>query len=559
MADISLFGYKLTRDKPEPKNAQSFVLPENDDGATTVNAAGFFGTYYDIDASAKSEIDLINRYRDIALYPDCDSAVEDIVNDAVASEDNEAVVKLDLDKVELSANIKKSVEEEFNNILKLLDFNSKSHDIFKRWYVDGRCVYHKIVDTGKPKQGIKELRYIDPRKIKKVRKLERRKDPNTGVEIITNMEDFFIYNEKGLVAVGPTAPNAMQGVKIATDAIAYCTSGLIDQDKNIVMGHLHKAIKVVNQLRMVEDSLVIYRMSRAPERRIFYIDVGNLPKAKAEQYVKGIMNQYRNKVTYDATTGEIRDEKKTMSMLEDFWMPRREGGKGTEITTLDGGQNLGEINDINYFQNKLYQSLNVPISRMRSDAGMNFGRQAEITRDELKFSKFVSRLRKKFGELFDDLLKTQLILKGIMREEDWEKIKEDIYYDYTQDTYMAEAKQAEIQRNRIDLLNAVNPYVGTYFSREFVYSDILHLTEEEREKMQKEIQSDAELQQQLQMQQQGAQGPGSTQAAALTNSVGGSVGSGDDIQGPTPYNPSNPQVEHIDRLRIFSKQHGVKL
>lgn len=556
MADISLFGYKLTRDKPEPKNAQSFVLPENDDGATTVNAAGFFGTYYDIDASAKSEIDLINRYRDIALYPDCDSAIEDIVNDAVASEDNEAVVKLDLDKVELSANIKKSVEEEFSNILKLLDFNSKSHDIFKRWYVDGRCVYHKIVDTGKPKQGIKELRYIDPRKIKKVRKLERRKDPNTGVEIITNMEDFFIYNEKGLVAVGPTAPNAMQGVKIATDAIAYCTSGLIDQDKNIVMGHLHKAIKVVNQLRMVEDSLVIYRMSRAPERRIFYIDVGNLPKAKAEQYVKGIMNQYRNKVTYDATTGEIRDEKKTMSMLEDFWMPRREGGKGTEITTLDGGQNLGEINDINYFQNKLYQSLNVPISRMRSDAGMNFGRQAEITRDELKFSKFVSRLRKKFGELFDDLLKTQLILKGIMREEDWEKIKEDIYYDYTQDTYMAEAKQAEIQRNRIDLLNAVNPYVGTYFSREFVYSDILHLTEEEREKMQKEIQSDAELQQQLQMQQQG---PGSTQAAALTNSLGGSVGGGDDIQGPTPYNPSNPQVEHIDRLRIFSKQHGVKL
>lgn len=558
MADISLFGYKLTRDKPEPKNAQSFVLPENDDGATTVNAAGFFGTYYDIDASAKSEIDLINRYRDIALYPDCDSAIEDIVNDAVASEDNEAVVKLDLDKVELSANIKKSVEEEFNNILKLLDFNSKSHDIFKRWYVDGRCVYHKIVDTGNPKQGIKELRYIDPRKIKKVRKLERRKDPNTGVEIITNMEDFFIYNEKGLVAVGPTAPNAMQGVKIATDAIAYCTSGLIDQDKNIVMGHLHKAIKVVNQLRMVEDSLVIYRMSRAPERRIFYIDVGNLPKAKAEQYVKGIMNQYRNKVTYDATTGEIRDEKKTMSMLEDFWMPRREGGKGTEITTLDGGQNLGEINDINYFQNKLYQSLNVPISRMRSDAGMNFGRQAEITRDELKFSKFVSRLRKKFGELFDDLLKTQLILKGIMREEDWDKIKEDIYYDYTQDTYMAEAKQAEIQRNRIDLLNAVNPYVGMYFSREFVYSDILHLTEEERVKMQKEIQNDTELQQQLQMQQQGAQGPGSTQAAALTNSVGGSVGGGDDIQGPTPYNPSNPQVEHIDRLRIFSKQHGVK-
>jgi hypothetical protein len=427
-------------------------------------------------------------------------------------------------------------------------------------------VYHKIVDTSKPKQGILELRYIDPRKIKKVRKLERKKDPTTGVEFITNMEEFFIYNEKGLVAVGPTAPNAMQGVKIATDAIAYCTSGLMDLDKNIVMGHLHKAIKVVNQLRMVEDSLVIYRMTRAPERRVFYIDVGNLPKAKAEQYVKGIMNQYRNKVTYDATTGEVRDEKKTMSMLEDFWMPRREGGKGTEITTLDGGANLGEIQDINYFQNKLYQSLNVPLSRMRSDTGMNFGRQAEITRDELKFSKFVSRLRKKFGELFDDLLRTQLILKGIMRAEDWDKIKEDIYYNYTQDAYISEAKQAEIQRNRIDLLNAVNPYVGIYFSREFVFEEILQLTQEERDKMQKEIQNDTELQTILQQQQpwqlqqmemQKNAGPGSQQAAAFSRNV-----TGDAATQPAEsaaYNPSNPQVENIDRLRIFSKQHGVKL
>jgi hypothetical protein len=332
------------------------------------------------------------------------------------------------------------------------------------------------------------------------------------------------------------------------------------------MGHLHKAIKVVNQLRMVEDSLVIYRMTRAPERRIFYIDVGNLPKAKAEQYVKGIMNQYRNKVTYDATTGEIRDEKKTMSMLEDFWMPRREGGKGTEITTLDGGANLGEIQDINYFQNKLYQSLNVPLSRMRSDTGMNFGRQAEITRDELKFSKFVSRLRKKFGELFDDLLRTQLILKGIMRAEDWDKIKEDIYYNYTQDAYISEAKQAEIQRNRIDLLNAVNPYVGTYFSREFVFEEILQLTQEDREKMQKEIQNDTELQTILQQQQpwqlqqmemQKNAGPGSQQAAAFSRNV-----TGDAATQPAEsaaYNPSNPQVENIDRLRIFSKQHGVKL
>ena len=547
MAELSLFGYKLTKDKPEPKKAQSFVMPQNDDGAANINAAGFFGTYYDIDTNAKNEIDLINRYRDIAMYPDCDSAIEDIVNEAVAAEDDEAVVRINLDKVKLSDNIKKSIEDEFDGVLKLLDFNSKAHDIFKRWYVDGRTVYHKIVDTGTPKQGILELRYIDPRKIKKVRKTEKKKDPNTGVEYIIKIEEFFIFNEKGLVAVGPNAPNGMQGVRIATDSVSYCTSGIIDLDKNIVLGHLQKAIKVVNQLRMVEDALVIYRMTRAPERRIFYIDVGNLPKAKAEQYVRGIMNQYRNKVTYDATTGEIRDEKKTMSMLEDFWMPRREGGKGTEITTLDGGQNLGQIEDINYFQNKLYQSLNVPLSRMKPDQGMNFGRQAEITRDELKFTKFIGRLRKKFGELFDDLLKTQLLLKGIMSEADWDKIKEDVFYEFTQDTYMAEAKQAEILRNRVDLLNAITPYVGMYFSREFIYSDVLHMDDDDIKKMQKEIKADTDLQQMMAAQQD------PDAAAQLNQSIPGNAAVPPQA---TPYNPSKPQVEEVDKVRLF-KQHGV--
>jgi hypothetical protein len=542
MADLSLFGYSLTKKKPEEKSTQSFVVPLNDDGATSINASGFFGTYLDIDASAKSENDLINRYRDISLYPDCDSAIEDIVNEAVAAEDDEEVVKINLDKVELSKSIKLAIEQEFKNVLNLLDFNSKSHDIFKRWYVDGKVYYHKIVDLNLPKQGIKELRYIDPRKIKKVRQVQKKKDPLTGVEFIDKMDEFYVFNDKGLVTAGPTSPGATQGLKIAPDSIAMCTSGLLDLDKNLVLGHLHKAIKVVNQLRMVEDSLVIYRMTRAPERRIFYIDVGNLPKAKAEQYVKGIMNQYRNKVTYDAATGEVRDEKKTLSMLEDFWMPRREGGKGTEITTLDGGQNLGEIQDINYFQNKLYQALNVPVSRMKPESGMNFGRQSEISRDELKFSKFISRLRMKFGELFDDLLRTQLLLKGIMSEQDWTNIKEQVFYKFTEDVYLSEAKEAEIMRNRIDLLNQINPYVGVYFSREFVYSDVLHLDLEDIEKMKSEIDNDTDLQQQ--------------QSAGQQPSAGGAQATGAPLMGqqPAPYNPSNPVVETID----FLKKAGVK-
>jgi hypothetical protein len=547
MADLSLFGYTLSKKKPEaPK--QSFVVPQDDDGATTVNAAGFFGTYMDIDAAAKNENDLISRYRDVASYPDCDSAIEDIVNEAVASEDDEAVVKLDLEKVELSSSVKKLIEEEFDNVLKLLDFHSKSHDIFKRWYIDGRVYYHKIVDASKGKEGIQELRYIDPRKIKKVRKVNKQKDPKTGVDFIQKIEEFYIYNEKGLMATVPNTANQSMGLQISPDSICFISSGILDLDKNMVMGYLQKAIKVVNQLKMTEDSLVIYRMTRAPERRIFYIDVGNLPKAKAEQYVKSIMNQYRNKTTYDATTGEIRDEKKTMSMLEDFWMPRREGGKGTEITTLEGGQNLGQIDDIQYFQNKLYGALNVPLSRMKPDQGMNFGRQAEITRDELKFSKFISRLRKKFSELFDDLLKTQLVLKGIMSAQDWDKIKEDVYYNFTQDAYVAEAKESEILRNRLDLLNTINPFVGTYFSREYVYDKILRLTEEEWDDMQTDIANDSDLQQQLQAQQQAAmgqppQGPADNSQQAQQD-------------GPAPYDPNNPMVENtainnIMELRKF--------
>jgi hypothetical protein len=547
MADITLFGYTVTKKKPEPKKAQSFVVPQNDDGATSINASGFFGTYLDIDQTAKNENDLINRYRDISLYPDCDAAIEDIVNEAVAAADDEAVVKINLEKTKLSNNIKKAIEEEFDKVLNLLDFNSKSHDIFKRWYIDGRIYYHKIVDVAQPKQGIRELRYIDPRKIKKVRKVHKKKDQVSGVEFIEKIEEFFVFNDKGLIAQMPNTQSVQSGIQVSTDSITYCTSGMIDLDKNMVLGHLHKAIKVVNQLRMVEDSLVIYRMTRAPERRIFYIDVGNLPPAKAEQYVKNMMNQYRNKVSYDASTGEIRDEKKTMSMLEDFWMPRREGGRGTEITTLDGGANLGEINDINYFQNKLYGALNVPVSRMKPDNSMNFGRTAEITRDELKFSKFISRLRKKFGDVFDDLLKTQLLLKNIMSEEDWEELKESIYYDFTQDGYVSEAKQAEILRNRVDLLNQIQPYVGVYYSREFIFNEVLRMSDPEMEKMLADIEADTDLQQQLQAQQQPAQpGAGPDSGAAPT--------------GPQPYDPNNPVVESLIPAGINIKllKNGVK-
>ena len=552
MADLTLFGYTIQKKKAEaPK--QSFVPPSNDDGATTVNASGFFGTYMDIVATAKNENDLISRYRDVAAYPDCDSAIEDIVNEAIAAEDDEVVVKLDLEKVKLSKSIKLQIEEEFDNVLKLLDFNSKGHDIFKRWYVDGRVYYHKVVNTSNPKQGIQELRSIDPRKIKKLRKVTKTKDQKTGVEFITNIEEFFIYNEKGLIATVPSTASAAQGLKISTDAIALCTSGILDLDKNLILGYLQKAIKVVNQLKMTEDSLVIYRMTRAPERRIFYIDVGNLPKAKAEQYVKGIMNQYRNKVTYDATTGEVRDEKKTLSMLEDFWMPRREGGKGTEITTLEGGQNLGQIDDINYFQNKLYHALNVPVSRMKSESGMNFGRQAEISRDELKFSKFISRIRRKFTELFDDLLKTQLVLKGIMSADDWNQIKEDIFYEFTQDSYLAEVKESEILRNRVDLLTQIQPFVGTYFSREFVYDKILHMDETEIEEMKTDINNDTELQQMLAAQQQQDQ-PQQQQAQAQGQQQQ------QQNQQPAPYDPNNPMIEtHFPAINNIMELRKIKL
>jgi len=489
--DLSLFGFRITKPKKEePAKNQGFVTPTPDDGATTISAGGYYGTYVDLDATSKTESELITRYRQMAIYPECDMAIEDIVTEAIANIDEEPPVQLDLEELEISPSIKKTIENEFEEILKLLDFNSKSHDIFRRWYVDGRVYYQKIIDTKNTKRGITELRYIDPRKIKKVRDIKKEKLPS-GVEVIKTIDEFYIYNEKGInhsvsFASSQTVASGT-GIRITPDTITYCHSGLIDLDKNIVVGYLHKAIKPVNQLKMMEDALVIYRLARAPERRIFYIDVGNLPKLKAEQYLKDIMARYRNKIVYDSSTGEIRDDRKFTSMLEDFWLPRREGGRGTEITTLPGGENLGQIDDIEYFKMKMYQALNVPITRLQPQQGLNFGRQVEVTRDELKFAKFIGRLRNKFSDLFRDLLKTQLILKGVIVEPDWNEIKESIRFKFAEDQYFVEAKTAEMLRNRIDLLNQVQPYVGVYFSQDYVKKNILYMTEDEIENVAKEI------------------------------------------------------------------------
>ena len=508
---ITLFGFTIGRDnKQQELKSQSYITPVADDGASTVSAGGYYGTYVDIDASARSESELITRYRDIAMYPDVDTAVEEIVTEAIAAVDDEPPVSINLDMLDIEDSIKKTITEEFEEVLSLLDFNDKGHDIFRRWYIDGRVYYQKVINPAQPKKGLQELRYIDPRKIRKVREVIKEKNNDSGVELVKKINEFFIYNEKGISVTPGYAPSNNQGsgIKISTDAIAFCPSGLLDLDKNVVLGYLNKAIKPVNQLKMMADSLVIYRLSRAPERRIFYIDIGNLPKQKAEQYMKDIMNRYRNKIVYDSTTGEIKDDRKFMTMLEDFWLPRREGGRGTEITTLPGGENLGQIADIEFFQNKVYQALNVPSSRFKEGNGFNFGRAAEISRDELKFAKFVGRLRKKFNDLFDDLLKTQLLLKEVIVEDDWQSIKEKIQYRYAQDQYYQEMKEAENLRNRVDVLNQMTPYVGTYYSMQYIRKNVLRLSDEEIEsiKQQNNEEPPAVM--------PGA--PGSEQAAALS-------------------------------------------
>ena len=480
-----LFGYSLERAKKVPKGP-SFVQKDNMDGSQPVVGGGYYGYSVDFDGTIRNDYELITRYREMVLNPECDSAVDDIVNETICGNFDDVPVELELSNLKVSDKIKKLMREEFDEILKLLDFENRSYEIFRRWYVDGRLFYHKVIDPKAPKKGLVELRYIDPRKIRKVTEYEKKTpDQMRGVDLNTQLTqkaaEYFLYNPKGL------KNSTNQGMRITTDSITYCHSGIQDLNKNMTLSHLHKAIKAVNQLRMIEDSLVIYRLSRAPERRIFYIDVGNLPKNKAEQYLREVMGRYRNKLVYDANTGEIKDDKKFMSMLEDFWLPRREGGRGTEITTLPGGQNLGELEDVKYFQKKLYKSLNVPNSRLETETTFNIGRAAEITRDEVKFQKFVARLRKRFSELFTDLLKTQLILKGILTLEDWESMKEHVQFDYIADNYFTELKEIEIRNERMNEVANMDPYVGKYFSADYIRRQVLKHTDVEIKEIDKQI------------------------------------------------------------------------
>ena len=477
------FGFEIKRKSDEPLRP-SFVPKTEDDGSGVIKAGGHFGAYIDMDGDkAKTDVDLIYKYRDIATQPECDQAIEDIINEAIVGDYDEAPVDVILDKLDISDKIKDNIRAEFKYILTLLSFNQYSHDIFRKWYVDGRLPYHIIIDGDNQKAGIKELRYIDPTCLRKVKEVEEKEDPKTGAKIVTKIDEYFLYQDNKLGKYN-------QGVKIYPDSIAYCTSGVMDPQKKRILSYLQKAVKPVNQLRMMEDSLVIYRISRAPERRIFYIDVGTLPKGKAEEYLKGIMNQYRNKLVYDATTGDIKDTKKHMSMLEDFFLPRREGGRGTEISTLPGGENLGQIEDIIYFQKKLYRSLNVPVDRLEQESGYTLGRTTEITRDEVKFKKFVDRLRKRFSDLFMQLLKTQLILKGIITKEDWSKFKENIDFNFIEDNYFSELKQSEMIRERFDLLSSVQEHVGKYLSHEWVMKNVLQMDDDDIKKMEDQIEKE---------------------------------------------------------------------
>ena len=491
-----LFGFSIEDNEKTPKSVVSPVPPSHEDQNDHYMTSGFFGNYVDMEGVFKNEFDLIRRYREMALHPEVDAAVEDIIQEAIVTDTNESPVEIELSKLNASEGIKDKIRKEFKTIKDLLDFDKKAHEIYRNWYIDGRLYYHKVIDLKRPEDGIQELRYIDAMKMRFIRHaVKEEKDVATRTAAIQGnrdilslhsafpkIEEYFIYSTKNTVggALNPSSNlTDTKGVKFSKDSIAYCTSGLVDRNKGSTLSYLHKSIKALNQLRMIEDSLVIYRLSRAPERRIFYIDVGNLPKIKAEQYLRDVMMRYRNKLVYDAATGEIRDDKKFMSMMEDFWLPRREGGRGTEISTLPGGQNLGEITDIEYFKKKLYKSLNVPISRIEGDGGFNLGRSSEILRDELKFSKFVGRLRKRFSALFLDMLKTQVLLKNICTPEDWEMMSENIQFDFLYDNHFSELKEVELQRERFSLALEAEPYVGKYYSQDWLRRKILRQTDQD--------------------------------------------------------------------------------
>ena len=486
-----LFGFEIKRKDQEKEDAKrlSFVAPDSDDGlGYVVNAGGHFGQYIDMEGDkAKTEIQQIIKYRNVAMQPECDAAIEDIVNESIVADEDSAPVELNMDGLDQSDKIKDMIKEEFEYIVKMLNMNWQGHDIFRRWYIDGRLYFHKIIDEKNPKGGIIELRNIDPTKIRKIREVKEERDPVTGTKMIKGVKEYYLFQNNAM-------SKSSQGLKISKDAICYVTSGVLDPSRKRVLSYLDKAMKTTNQLRMLEDSLVIYRLARAPERRIFYIDVGNLPKGKAEEYLRNIMTKYRNKLVYNASTGEMKDDRKHMSMLEDFWLPRREGGRGTEITTLPGGENLGQIDDIVYFQKKLYKSLNVPVNRLEQEAQFSLGRSSEITRDELKFQKFINKLRKRFSMLFIDLLKTQLVLKGVVTEEEWNEMKQEINIDYQQDTHFSELKESELLRERLGTIREIDEYVGKYFSQEWIRKNVLRQTDDDIKEIDDQIAAEQEAQ-----------------------------------------------------------------
>jgi len=486
----TLFGFEIKRATNPTEDTPSFVQSSKDDGALEIASGGAYGQVVDLEGSIKNETELVTRYRNMAGYPECEAAIDDIVNECVVTAEKEPI-NIVLDDVKLSQSIKNRITEEFTTILTMLNFEQTSYEHFKKWYVDGKSFYHAVVDRNDIKAGIKELRYIDPRKIRKVKEQKKSRDKQTGITSIKSENEYYIYNEKGFKGgYASTVPGTgvdSTGVKIAKDSIIHFTSGLTDENNKMVLSHLHKAIKPLNQLRMLEDAAVIYRITRAPERRIFYIDVGNLPKMKAEQYLRDMMVKHKNRLIYDANTGEVRDDRKHMTMLEDYWLPRREGGRGTEITTLPGGQNLGEMEDINYFQKKLYKSLNVPVTRLEAENGFNVGRGSEITRDEVKFSKFVERLRNRFTTLFHETLRVQLVLKGVMTEDDWDSIKYNVRYNFKRDNFFSELKENEMMQGRLNMLGMIEPYLGRFYSKEYVQKNILLMTDAEISDMNRQI------------------------------------------------------------------------
>lgn len=532
---ITLFGITLTTQKERIKQERSsvndqlksFVPESNDDGAVTIQSGSYYGTYVDMDGVVRNEIELITRYREMAMQPELETAIDEVVNEAIVMEDSGKSVDINMDELKVSEGIKKKIRAEFDHILKLLNFSNMGHDIFRRWYIDGRIFYHLIVDEKKPLNGIQEVRYIDPRRIRKIREIEKTMDKSSGIEIIKKSQEYYMYNDRGVIGT----QSANMGAKIALDSVVNVNSGLMDAKRAMILSYLHKAIKPLNQLRMMEDATVIYRISRAPERRIFYIDVGDMPTIKAEQYLRDIMTKYRNKLVYDSNTGEIKDDRKFMSMLEDIWLPRREGSQGTQIDTLRGGENLGKMEDVEYFQQKLYNSLGVPVSRLIPQQGFSLGRSNEITRDELKFAKFIQRLRSKFSSLFDDLLRVQLVLKKVCTEEEWKYIKEDIWYDFFKDNNFNELKEAELIANRIQTLNFVDPYVGRYYSKEWVQKNILQLTDEDIEEMEAQM-----------AQEDSDGGPSAPVGNVMGTGAAGTVDQNGNPMAPIPMAPSTPVV-----------------